>query len=453
MIIENHLFTNQFESAMKPLFSFSRFRLMLPAAGFIMLFLSFSSARGNNTPPDTVHLRIGNAESEFLDRNLQLLASKFNISASEAAILQARLWNNPNFSFEQNIYNWDTHKYFDVTAAGNSGIQIQQLIILAGKRDKQVNLAIINKEIAGLNFNDLLRTLKYELRTDFYDLHYLQKALKFYDESIPSVGKAIRAIEEAYSNRSILLSEILRLKSLLLSLESERLNIVNQVSELENDLHVLLNDPLKNNIYYSADFDPSGLDNITMAGVDLDVIINSALVNRADYLIARSAVLSEETNLSLQKSLAVPDLTVGGLWSRQGSYIRDYYALTFSIDLPIFNRNQGNIEVSKNTLAANKYLSDQARMNIEREMVNAYRKAVQTERLYLSFEKKFTSDDKCLVDGIISNYEKRYITIIEFTDFYESYRNSVLQLNQLENNRIDALENLNFRAGTDIVKF
>jgi outer membrane protein, heavy metal efflux system len=438
---------------MKTFFSLAKIYMIHFIAGIIFISSTVTIAEDGNRTADTVHLGIEKAESEFLTKNLQLLASKFNISASEAAVVQARLWNNPNFSFEQNIYNWDTRKYFDVTSSGNSGIQIQQLITLAGKRDKQVNLAIINKEIAELNFSDLLRTLKYELRTDFYDLHFLQKSLAFYNESVPAVEKAIGAIEGAYSNRSILLSEILRLKSLLLSLKSDRLNIINQIAELENDLHVLLNDSPQNNKYYSADLIPSGFYNIKLESLDQNQLISSALENRSDYLISKASVRSEETNLSLQKSLAVPDLTVGGLWSRQGSYIPNYYALTLSIDLPIFNRNQGNIGVSQNTLAANKLLSDQTRMNIEREIVNAYNKALEIDRFYKSFDNKFTVDYKSLVDGMISNYQKRYITIIEFTDFYESYRNSVLQLNQLENNRIDALENLNYRAGSDIVKY
>jgi hypothetical protein len=42
------------------------------------------------------------------------------------------------------------------------------------------------------------------------------------------------------------------------------------------------------------------------------------------------------------------------------------------------------------------------------------------------------------------------MSVIEFTDFIESYRTSMLQMNQLGNDRADAMETLNYVTGTDI---
>jgi cobalt-zinc-cadmium efflux system outer membrane protein len=402
---------------------------------------------------DTIKITQQQADQLFLSNNLQLLAYRFNIGASEAAIMQAKLWDNPNISIEQNIYNQYTKKYFDITATGNTGIQIQQLFKLAGKRNKQIQLASISKDIAEFTFYDLLRALKFELHSDFNDLFYLQQSLKFYDESIPSVKKTINSIEGVYESHSILLSEILRLKSLLFSLENDRLTLYNQISELENDISVLINDETSVNKYYSPDLNQEKIENTTLVNLVSDSLADIALENRPDYKIAKATVKSDEINLKLQKALAVPDLTVAGIWSRQGSYIYDYYALQFSIDLPIFNRNQGNILLSKNNLDADSKLLDQTRLNVEREVKNAYNKAIETERFYKSFDKKFTVEYKNMISGVLSNYQKRYITIIEFTDFYESYRNSIVQMNQLQNSRTDAFENLNYKVGTDVVKY
>ncbi len=159
----------------------------------------------------------------------------------------------------------------------------------------------------------------------------------------------------------------------------------------------------------------------------------------------------EEANLSLQKAMSIPDLTVGGRYSRAGSYIPDYYAVTVSIDLPIFNRNQGNVEISENTLEGDKLLREYSRKTLEKEVATAYWKAIDTDSLFRAFDKKFTGEYKTLVAGMDADYEKRNITIIEFTDFYESYRTSMLQMNQLQNDRIDAFEGLNYAAGTSLI--
>jgi len=402
---------------------------------------------------DTLKITQQQADQLFLSNNLQLLASRFNIGASEASIAQAKLWDNPNITVEQNIYNQYTKKYFDITATGNTGIQIQQLFRLAGKRNKQIQLASISKDIAEFTFYDLLRALKYELHSDFNDLFYLNNSLKFYEKSIPTVKSTIKSIEGIYENHSILLSEILRLKSLLFSLETDRLTLINQISELENDFSVLINDQSSAIKYYLPELRLDRIENTTPEDLKPDSLVSIALENRPDYKIAKATVKSDEINLKLQKALAVPDITVAGIWSRQGSYIYDYYALQFSIDLPIFNRNQGNILMSQNNLDADSRLSEQTKLNVEREVKNAYNKAIETEKFYKSFDKKFTVEYSNMIFGVLANYQKRYITIIEFTDFYESYRNSVVQMNQLQNSRTDAFENLNYKVGTDVIKY
>ena len=116
---------------------------------------------------DTVAITLREAEERFLKNNLQLLAGRFNIDAAKAEVYQAGLWSNPNISIEQNAYNKFTRRYFDMTKTGNTEVQLQQLILLAGKRDKQIRLAEINSQIAENSFYDLLRALKFELRTEF----------------------------------------------------------------------------------------------------------------------------------------------------------------------------------------------------------------------------------------------------------------------------------------------
>ncbi|HEX7572504.1 MAG TPA: hypothetical protein VF514_05380, partial [Bacteroidota bacterium] len=57
-----------------------------------------------------------------------------------------------------------------------------------------------------------------------------------------------------------------------------------------------------------------------------------------------------------------------------------------------------------------------------------------------------------LVEGMFTNYQKRNISVLEFTDFLEAYRTSMVLVNQLENDRADAIEALNFATGTDLLK-
>lgn len=417
----------------------------------VALIVSTLSANAQQ-PADTIRISLQQAGQMFAQNNLRLLAAKFNIDASRAAIVQAQLWNNPSITIEQNVYNWNTKRYFDVGIEGNTEIQVFTIVLLAGKRDKQIRLAEINSHVAELTFYDLLRTLTLQLRGDFYSLYFLRQSLAFYDESVSSIRKTVAAVESIYEKRAILLSEVLRLKALLFSLEKDRLSLLNQISEKQQDLRILLHDSTTIHRSIQPEIDTRALDTLSIEKFSLEQIRAAALDHRPDYKIVEESVQFEETNLALQKALRIPDITIGGRWSRAGSYIREYYALTVGIDLPLFNRNQGNIAVSENTLEANKRMRDYTRRVIEKDVTTAYQKAVEIDKLYKSFDKKFVADYKQLIQGMIVNYEKRNISIIEFTDFFESYRANMLQMNQLQSDRIDAFDAVNYAVGINLVQ-
>lgn len=399
---------------------------------------------------DTVDIAPRDAEIRFLSANAQLIAARLGIEAAQAARIQAELWSNPNIAIEQNVYNQFTKRYFDFTSTGNTEIQIQQMFLLAGKRDKQIKLAEINARIAEQTFFNVLRALKLELRSDLFDLYFLQQSLTFYDESLGRLKKTAEKVESIYQSRSILLSDALRLRSLLFSLETERQGLINRITDIEGNLHVLLTDSADK--YYVADIDRIMLDGVHVNDIARENAIAAARDHRPDYKITAENVEYETTNLALQRSLAIPDLTLGGRWSRAGSYIPDYYALTLSIDLPVFNRNQGNIQVSEKTLEADRLLSDNARLTMENEVGAVYKKALDIDMRYRTFDTRFVGEYKTLIAGEIANYQSRNISVLEFTDFYESYRTSMVQWHQLQNDRADAIENLNYAVGTDIYK-
>ncbi len=402
------------------------------------------------TAADTVKISLPEAEARFRHNNLRMLASKFDIDAVRASIVQARLWNNPNLSVSQNIYNQYTHRWFDVTSTGNTDIQIQQLFLLAGKRSHEVRIAELNTASAEHAYEDLLRSLDHELHLSMYDLYFLQLSKQFYDESIPQVQRTVEATEAIYDRRAILLSEVLRLKSLLFTLQNERLGLLARINDEEAELRVLLRDTAIT--YFVPQIDQQMLLSLRIDSLSEDTMVRSALAERPDLKGAEDNFNSATANLNLQRSLAIPDITIGGSWSRAGGYIPNDYALTMSIDLPFFNRNQGNIEAATATLRSADVHRDEVKMQIEKEVVAAYKKVLSIEGLFQATDKNFLNEYRQLVNGTIANYENRNMSIIEFTDFFEAYRTSMLQINQLQNDRIDALEELNYTVGSRIIK-
>jgi outer membrane protein, heavy metal efflux system len=75
---------------------------------------------------------------------------------------------------------------------------------------------------------------------------------------------------------------------------------------------------------------------------------------------------------------------------------------------------------------------------------------LSAKKLQNQFDEKFMSDQQTMIEEIIKNYEKRNMSTMEFLDYYEAYKNNVVQFNNLNNTIANALENLNFSIGKDI---
>src|SRR5579864_4292761 len=92
---------------------------------------------------DTLKIKLDSAEHVFLRNNYSLLAQKYNIDAQKALIIQAKLWPNPNLSFERGpvipLYDPTSnfhHSNFFLNS--ENAASLSQLILLAGKRNKQI---------------------------------------------------------------------------------------------------------------------------------------------------------------------------------------------------------------------------------------------------------------------------------------------------------------------------
>src|SRR5262250_665153 len=127
----------------------------------LLLLFSLNSKTVFALPADTLSLTLADAENLFQKNNFQLLAAKFNVSAADAAVIQAKLWSNPVLSIDQGAYNENTKKWFDISKSGETAASLQQLILLGGKRRNQIGIAKINSRIAQYQFFDLVRTLRY----------------------------------------------------------------------------------------------------------------------------------------------------------------------------------------------------------------------------------------------------------------------------------------------------
>lgn len=414
----------------------------------LLLILAAGLSRAQSTA-DTLALTLPQAEDQFRQRNLSLLATRLGIDEYRAYQAQTKLLANPQIYVEQMPYNRQTHEFMPVKQSNSEQVvQVQQLILLAGKRNKQLALAATNTELAADRFDDLLRTLMYQLRSTFYDLHFTRESLRVYDQEIGTLSQTVALYQQQFDKGNVPLKDLARLKAYLFNLSTERQQRLSQLTDDQTSLAVLLNvnpaqpiRPVLSDADVAAERNPAQL--------TLDSLLAKAGRSRPDLRAYRHQAKSEVQNLALQKALAVPDLTLQGTYDRNAGYIPNYFGVGVGVSLPLFNKNQGNIQAARvRTQSSQKALSAYE-LQVEGELQSALQKARQSDQLYRTFDQRFNGDFGRLIEGVTLNYRKQNIDVVAFLDFFDAYKNSQLQYIQLQNDRQQRLEELSLSVGTN----
>lgn len=398
----------------------------------------------------SVKLTLQEAGQRFATCNLELIAERYNIDIAEAEVIQARLFEKPVISLEQNVYNRLNGKYFDVGKEGEAVIEIEQLIYIAGQRNKRVRVEKLNKEMAVYQFEEVLRTLRSELNSKFIEIYYTRKSLSVYDKEIDYLERLLEAMKEQNEKGNISLLEKSRIQALLLSLQQERNDALNRLIALQGDMRLLLG--LEADETFELVFDASVLKQMDTGAVSFAELAER-LAGRPDMKMARTNIQVSRANVSLQKSLAFPEVSLKGSYDRAGNFCDNYFAVGLSISVPVFNRNQGNIKSARLAVLQNTNREELARRQAETELFTSYARLEKAVKLYRSSNFELERDFGTIIEGVNSNYQKRNISLLEFIDYYQAYKETCLQLYQTEKDVFLAMEEVNTVTGSDVFSY
>ena len=402
------------------------------------------------TEENRLKLTIHEAERYLADHNLRLLAEHYAVDQAEARVIQAKLFDNPVISFEQNVYNRINGRYFDFGKEGESAVELEQLIYIAGQHNKRVKLEKINHEMSAYQYEEVARSLRGELRQKFVELYFTRRSLTVYEDEIQAINDLLAIYKTQQEKGNISLLEKARLEALLLALRQEQGDLINQTTALSGELRLLLG--INDQTQVEPVIDESALDRIDLSYISFADLL-ARLPERPDLKIAQSKRRASEADLKLQRALAFPEVSLKGSYDKAGNFINDYWAIGLSISLPIFNRNQGNIKAAKLAILQSGQQEAYEQQQAENELYTCYARLDQAIRLYRSTDLSLAGDFSKILEGVNQSFRQRDISLLEFIDYYESYKTTCLRLNDLKREVLQALEEVNIAAGENLFTY
>lgn len=433
--------------------------LFLVCCFFMVQTLVFAQQNGLT---DTLQLSRTQAETLFLQQNVSLISQQLNIDKAEAQVIQARLWPNPTLSIDE-VNFWTTtsgtnnETFFgeelppligDFGRSRHFAVQIEQLVQTAGKRKKMIAMEQVSAEMASAYFEDLLRNIKIEFRNSLTELQYLQFYADTFKDQLVSIQSLVAAFKNQLDQGNISKGEYIRLKALELELLSEINELEIETNSTQKELKVLMN--LPPNSYLQITDEAFVPQTLQMQNFKINELQEMALQSRPDL----NALQLEESyyahSYAYERAQRTPDLNFSVGYDRGGNFLLDFIGFGLSFDIPVFDRNRGNIKYAQIGIQQSELLTNQKRNQVQLEVEAAYRNFVATKNLYAAIDQDYENDLDQLLDSYTRNFRERNISMLEYMDFLDAYLENKKIILQTRKQLHNSFEEIQYIIGKEI---
>ncbi|MGQ2985014.1 TolC family protein [Flavobacterium sp.] len=405
---------------------------------FILFFTAGTCAAQVTVAKDTITLDRQQAEALFLEKNIALLAGRLDMDIAEAQVVQAKLWPNPTLTVSEiNLWSNATAEklpplWRNFGTTSEVAVSLEQIIITAGKRRKMISMEKVSADMAKEYFSEMLRNLKLEFRNTMTDLQLTQLQQKIYKKQVSSIQVLTAAYAKQVQQGNTASAEYTRLKAAEIQFLRDLSELDRENNRLQKELKVLMSLPSSSYIKLSDDgFAPDLAD---IARLQLSLLIEQALENRPDVKSAKLASLYSNEKYKYERALRTPDITLQASYDRGGNIMNNFVGFGFAIDLPFFNRNQGNIKAARASIKQSELLVEQKTITVQAEVIEAYSNLQASLQLYSEFSNGLEGELDKLLDSYFRSFRQRDTSLILYLDYVNAYiENKAIILNTRKN--------------------
>jgi len=194
------------------------------------------------------------------------------------------------------------------------------------------------------------------------------------------------------------------------------------------------------------DFDVAGDLAYQPLALRVEDMQSRALQLRPDLLAARRSIEAAQSQIGLAKANAKQDLTFTFDYSHVNA--SNNGSFFFSIPLPIFNRNQGEVARTYYALTQTQFLEKAAEQAVITDVKNAYEALLNSEEVVQLYQKGYLEQAQQSLDITQFSYQHGAASLLDFLDAERSYRSTELSYRQALATYMTALEQLRQAVGT-----
>jgi cobalt-zinc-cadmium efflux system outer membrane protein len=359
------------------------------------------------------------------ENNLLLKSERLNITQAQADLITAQLKINPVLNNQSLQLLSSTHMLANSGWYQNVNRQVwwqfTKQFQVAGQRENKIDLAKRNTDIVEKNLVEYERNLFLDVANKWLDIWSIRTQSKIVQEAKSNIDSLVLINKLRLKNQVITETDLMRAELLANAYSIQQQTFQKEEQSKRLELRNLLGVDKEVQVDLSDTF-------FGISNENLDSLIQYALANRGDYLSIQSTIAAAESNIKLQKSLAIPKPELGFIWNPQNSI--PYFGVFATMPLPIFNKNQGDIQKS----IIQKEQADAQAIGVQKQISTEIMAAVQRLR---SQKENLTHFEDVLKKSqqILSNVKYAYLkggtTIIDFLEAERSWLDNQRQYNDI----------------------
>ncbi len=411
----------------------------------VSLILNATSVEGQQPAP-VVRINLDQAIRLALDHNHALLAARTTIRQSEAQEITANLRPNPVLSGDYNFVPVFSPSYFSVPASQvplpqEGDASVAYTLELGRKRQARLSAARDQSAVTRSTIADNERNLTFQVASQFIDVLLAESTLDFAQLDLKSFQNTVDLSAERYKAGDISQGDFLKIQLQLLQFQTDI-----STAELARIQSLAVLRQLVGFESVPDRFDVDGQLDYQPVHAGLDDLKAVALRSRPDLRAAQQNIAGAQSQYRLAKANGKPDLT-----PQLGySHAADDHTLDlgFSIALPIFNRNQGEVARTRYAIAQSQELANENSQQVLTDVVDAFAALHTSGQIVQFYRGGYVDQAKLSLDISEFAYRRGAASLLDFLDAERTYRANQLAYRQALATFMTALEQTRQAVGT-----
>ncbi|PYV85081.1 MAG: hypothetical protein DMG05_23455 [Acidobacteria bacterium] len=380
-------------------------------------------------PPEQI--TIDQAVNEALEKNLGLLAERYNVSIAEARTITARLRPNPVLSLGADYQDWLGAGFLPNINLGPSEVNFRTDFVLerGGKRQSRMAVAEASRSVAQLQLLNSTRTLVLEVQEACVEGLQAKANLALAEENLKAFNEIVEVNTARVNAGDLAQVELVRSRVAALQYQNAVLQSELRLRVARNRLQSLLGRST-----FSGNFDVVGELRRDGQPVSLEDLRRQAFELRPDLQALIRDQARSLADLRLQIAQGKIDFTVGAQLHRQYgsalSFPGNSVGFFFSAPLPVFNRNQGEIERVRQEQRQIETRIKALQTDIRNEVENAHLQYMTASNLLRRIEKDMLQQARDVRQTTEYSYRRGEASFVELLDAQRAFNDTMQSYNE-----------------------